>query len=71
MYSIIFVGNQLLKTFSLLLLYFRRYFFDGPQNDPNYAPLPEDRPGGFAWGEGRQLQPEQQQQQAEQQQQQQ
>ena len=23
---------------------------DGPDEDPDYAPLPEDRPGGFAWG---------------------
>ncbi|XP_003384135.1 PREDICTED: derlin-2-like [Amphimedon queenslandica] len=54
-------GFLLLKTPQ-----FMRHFFDGPQNDPNYAPLPEDRPGGFAWGEGRQLQPEQQQQQQQQ-----
>ena len=34
---------------------FRKLLFDGPQNDPNYAPLPEDRPGGFDWGDGRPL----------------
>jgi len=28
---------------------------DAPREDPNYAPLPEERPGGFAWGEGERL----------------
>lgn len=31
----------------------RKYLFDGAHHDPNYAPLPEDRPGGFEWGPGR------------------
>lgn len=42
---------------------YRRHFFDGPQQDPNYVPLPEDRPGGYAWGEGRQLHEQEQQEQ--------
>jgi len=29
--------------------------FDGPADDPNYNPLPEDRPGGFNWGEGERI----------------
>ena len=29
--------------------------FDTPEEDANYNPLPEERPGGFAWGEGQQL----------------
>ncbi|KAF3813447.1 hypothetical protein GH733_018600 [Mirounga leonina] len=29
--------------------------FDTPDEDPNYNPLPEERPGGFAWGEGQRL----------------
>lgn len=33
--------------------YFRKRLFDGPQADPNYQPPPEDRPGGFEWGQGR------------------
>lgn len=24
--------------------------FDPVEEDPNYNPLPEDRPGGFDWG---------------------
>lgn len=43
-------GFQILKT-----PHFMKLLFDGPQNDPNYAPLPEDRPGGFDWGDGRPL----------------
>ena len=33
----------------------RKVLFDGAQNDPNYNPLPEDRPGGFEWGDGQPL----------------
>lgn len=36
-------------------LYNRKVLFDGGPADPNYVPLPEDRPGGYGWGEGRQL----------------
>ncbi|KAL5477172.1 hypothetical protein EMCRGX_G023925 [Ephydatia muelleri] len=32
---------------------FMKTLFNGPQADPNYNVLPEDRPGGFNWGEGR------------------
>lgn len=31
----------------------RRKLFDEAPEDNNYAPLPEDRPGGFNWGEER------------------
>lgn len=27
--------------------------FDSPPEDPDYIPLPEERPGGFQWGEAR------------------
>lgn len=37
-----------------LLFYCRKYLFDS-HGDPDYNPLPEDRPGGFAWGQGQQL----------------
>ena len=30
----------------------RQYLFDAPPVDPNYERMPEDRPGGFNWGEG-------------------
>lgn len=30
----------------------QRLFNEHIDNDPNYMPLPEDRPGGFNWGEG-------------------
>lgn len=33
----------------------RRAIFDNIEDDPNYNPLPEERPGGFAWGEGQRL----------------
>lgn len=33
----------------------RKAIFDTPEDDPNYNPLPEERPGGFAWGEGQRL----------------
>ena len=29
---------------------FRKTIFDAPSADPNYQPMPEDRPGGFHWG---------------------
>ncbi|KAJ8312392.1 hypothetical protein KUTeg_009765 [Tegillarca granosa] len=40
-------GFRLLKT-----PWFLTYIFDGAPEDPNYNPLPEDRPGGFDWGNG-------------------
>lgn len=43
-------GIRILKTPSIL-----RTIFDTPDEDPNYNPLPEERPGGFAWGEGQRL----------------
>ena len=39
-------------------LNFERFHFqmlcDGAPEDPNYNPLPEDRPGGFEWGNNQQ-----------------
>lgn len=32
-------------------LFLRKTIFDGLPADPNYQPFPEDRPGGFHWGE--------------------
>lgn len=32
-----------------------KMLFDNPEEDANYNPLPEERPGGFAWGEGQRL----------------
>lgn len=34
---------------------FRKYIFESGHDDPNYNPLPEERPGGFAWGEGQRV----------------
>ena len=28
----------------------RKTIFDDQPADPNYQPMPEDRPGGFNWG---------------------
>ncbi|XP_042612896.1 derlin-2 [Cyprinus carpio] len=39
-------GGRWLRTPSIL-----KMLFDTPEEDANYNPLPEDRPGGFAWGE--------------------
>ncbi|KAK1787568.1 hypothetical protein P4O66_016056, partial [Electrophorus voltai] len=33
----------------------RKMLFDTAEEDPNYNPLPEERPGGFPWGEGQRL----------------
>ncbi|CAB4009477.1 derlin-2 isoform X2 [Paramuricea clavata] len=38
-------GFKMLKTPSIL-----KTIFDAPSADPNYQPMPEDRPGGFDWG---------------------
>ncbi|XP_078064427.1 derlin-2 isoform X1 [Mustelus asterias] len=43
-------GVRLLRTPNIL-----KAVFDIPEEDPNYNPLPEDRPGGFNWGEGQRL----------------
>ncbi|KAF7988817.1 hypothetical protein HCN44_007127 [Aphidius gifuensis] len=40
-------GFRIIKTPNIL-----KKLFDEHPEDPNYAPLPEDRPGGFAWGRG-------------------
>ena len=29
----------------------RKTLFDNRPSDPDYVPLPEDRPGGFDWGD--------------------
>jgi Derlin-2/3 len=47
--------------------YFMRWLFDGPQADPSYQPEPEDRPGGFDWGQGAAAGDQQEQQQQQQQ----
>ena len=41
-----------------MILSHRSRIFDGPQSGPNYQPPPEDRPGGFDWGQGRQVEGE-------------
>ncbi|XP_029468395.1 derlin-2 isoform X2 [Rhinatrema bivittatum] len=43
-------GIRILRTPAIL-----KVIFDSPEADPNYNPLPEERPGGFAWGEGQRL----------------
>ncbi|KAL4223913.1 Derlin-2 [Mactra antiquata] len=43
-------GFRILKTPGFL-----KSIFDGNEEDPNYNPLPEERPGGFDWGEGQQV----------------
>jgi len=40
-------GKRLLQTPTML-----QALFDGEPEDPNYNPLPEERPGGFDWGAG-------------------
>jgi len=55
-------GFQVLQTPAFL----KRLFDGGPAQDPNYQPLPEERPGGFNWGERAQDRPQQPEQQQEQ-----
>ncbi|KAK3084358.1 hypothetical protein FSP39_012158 [Pinctada imbricata] len=43
-------GFRILKTPRIFT-----YLLEGPPEDPNYNPLPEDRPGGFNWGEGQRV----------------
>ncbi|XP_045174021.1 derlin-2-like [Mercenaria mercenaria] len=40
-------GFKILRTPGFL-----KTIFDAREDDPNYNPLPEERPGGFNWGEG-------------------
>lgn len=40
-------GFKILRTPGFL-----KSIFDSREADPNYNPLPEERPGGFDWGEG-------------------
>lgn len=52
-------------TFFIVVTLSRKTIFDGHLEDPDYTPLPEDRPGGFEWGnrnngEGEQEAPPQQ-----------
>ncbi|KAK4873800.1 hypothetical protein RN001_013160 [Aquatica leii] len=42
-------GFKILRTPSIL-----KTIFDNHADDPDYVPLPEDRPGGFDWGHNRQ-----------------
>ncbi|XP_048509985.1 derlin-2 isoform X2 [Athalia rosae] len=44
-------GFRILKTPQIL-----KSLFDAHPEDPNYTPLPEDRPGGFNWGQGANVQ---------------
>ncbi|KAK7077158.1 Derlin-2 [Halocaridina rubra] len=54
-------GIRLLKTPRFL-----QQIFDPQTEDPTYNIPPEDRPGGFAWGEGQQQQQQQEEQQGQQ-----
>lgn len=40
-------GFKILKTPGIM-----KWLFDPAVEDPNYNPLPEERPGGFDWGQG-------------------
>lgn len=43
-------GFKILRTPGFL-----KYLLEGPEQEPNYEPLPEERPGGFDWGQGQAL----------------
>lgn len=36
---------------SYITIFLRRRIFHEHHDDPSYMPLPEDRPGGFNWGQ--------------------
>lgn len=54
MYNFLFLLTWALNIY-IYILFNRKLIFDTPEEDPNYNPLPEERPGGFAWGEGQRL----------------
>lgn len=55
-YSIYFCFILLFDIIICILLYVcRRTLFDAYPDDPDYTPPPEDRPGGFNWGQGAML----------------
>lgn len=37
--------------FNLFLFLLSKTLFDAHPEDPDYTPPPEDRPGGFNWGQ--------------------
>lgn len=41
------------KNIHSICFLFRKSLFDAHVEDPDYHPLPEERPGGFEWGENR------------------
>ncbi|KAK2170330.1 hypothetical protein LSH36_3g13031 [Paralvinella palmiformis] len=43
-------GFKILRTPAIL-----KYLFDPVPDDPNYNPLPDERPGGFEWGQGQRV----------------
>jgi hypothetical protein len=45
------IGIPTIETLLILQYCFRKALFDAHPQDPDYTPLPEDRPGGFNWGE--------------------
>ena len=54
---IIFLCNKcaivlLCTSLSVFRFSFSKRLFDPIPEDPSYNTLPEERPGGFAWGEG-------------------
>lgn len=44
-------ANRQKYTYIGNTVFFRKSLFDAHPQDPDYTPLPEDRPGGFNWGE--------------------
>lgn len=43
-------NNYICNNYDLLFVY-RKTLFDAHPEDPDYTPPPEDRPGGFNWGQ--------------------
>lgn len=39
----------------MIVFLHRKYLFDPVPDDPNYNPLPDERPGGFEWGQGQRV----------------
>lgn len=46
----LYCNNYICNNYDLLFVY-RKTLFDAHPEDPDYTPPPEDRPGGFNWGQ--------------------
>ena len=46
------IVSEMISYCSYVIFLRRKWLFDAQPEDPDYNPLPEERPGGFDWGDG-------------------